>query len=178
MTVTTAPDRVSVFVGATDQLADIARQAAAHPAFGFLFDLGTVAALTRVVGDVPREITRLCEQADPAGTCFEMISLSPDALADHVALRGELERRAAASAVCVVLVPDKSELPPLVLVCGATVPSMGVQAECDPKRLLATFAYLAGTPSPDDDSLFTEPTVAASIMEEKLSDRLKQLYGE
>jgi hypothetical protein len=169
---------ISVYVGKTDQLTDIARLGPAHPVFGGLFDQGTVAALCGLGTDVPAAITRVCRQVDPDGTRLHVAEIPHD-LGESDGVRALLESKAAAAAVCVVLAGDAQDGPhPLVVVSGTIVPAMGVVPDCDLARLRATLAHLAGRPEPDSESLFTEPAVPDSLMEEQLSERLKQLYGE
>ncbi|OLF10597.1 hypothetical protein BLA60_15595 [Actinophytocola xinjiangensis] len=169
---------ISVYVVMTDQLKDIAAAGAEHPVFGGLFDQGTVAALTGFGTDVADEIGQVCREVDLDGTRLRVATISLDtSTADD--LRELLEGEASAAAVCVVLAGTGSDpLPPLLVVAGTVVPAMGVVPDCDRARLVVTFEHLVGQPDPDQDSLFTEPAVPESLMEEQLSERLKQLYGE
>lgn len=168
----------TVYLAVTDQIADVVRDGADHSVLGALFDLGTVAALTGYEQDPAAQITRLCRQADPEGGTLRLTTLSDDRLRAGTDLRAELEKGIADAAVCVILVPPDAAQPPLALVSGVVLPAMGVTADCPPERLLATFRHLAGSPEWQTETLFTETVVPASIMEEQLSERLRQLYGE
>jgi hypothetical protein len=162
-----------VYVLDTDQGAEVLRQGPAHPVLGGLIDIGTSAWL----------------DADPPPGPADLAALSSGVAPDRVrvvhhdgplspALRAELERAAAQQPVLVaVALPEGAPGGWLLIMAGPDLPAMGQVGGCDPGKLSASLLVALG--EPQEDSLFTEPVPGFDDrQEERLSDRLRQLYGE
>ena len=152
----------------------IAYLTAEHPVFGEVFDTGTYAPLIDVVDDPLIEVESACAQVDDGRGILRAVRAAVDDFT-----RERLGTATATGRVGLVFADDRADVPALIVFCGPGLPVMGAQPECDPERLRASLRELVGDPADQDvDSLFTESDLAPSLFEERLNDRLKQLYGE
>jgi hypothetical protein len=158
--------------------ADLARalvEGPAHPVLGGLIDIGTCVPLEPAKADVHSVVADACvdlaatgpttvRRADPLGEGF----------------RAEVEARASRGPVFVVVVDPAGHTVPFVLAAGPELPAMGLLPPCGLDRVVVSLRFASGTVGVDHgETIFTEPAFAAdAVEEERLSDRLRQLYGE
>ncbi|MBO4208396.1 hypothetical protein [Micromonospora echinofusca] len=161
---------VTVYLVDSPDAVDVWRAGAAHPVLGGLIDLGTAAPLV-VPGSttVRREVTDCCAELGAAVELVEVTGPLPSSLRD------ELETGSGKAPVFVVVLLAATDA--LVVACGPDLPSMGMLPPADPALLRASLRTALG--DVQDESMFTEPHVDADAEEERrLSERLRQLYGE
>jgi hypothetical protein len=162
---------VTVYLLQSPGALDVMQTGAAHPVLGGLIDLGTVAPLaTRPDGTRPEDVRICCEELAPGVRVVERGGPLT------AALRDELETLSAKEPLLVVLfLPDDGAA--LVVACGPELPSMGPVPACDVPQFRASLLVAMG--QPQENSLFAEPQFAFDQdNEDRLSDRLRQLYGE
>jgi hypothetical protein len=165
----------TIYLLRVSNLRTIVHLAAEHAVFGETFDTGTYAPLIDVFDEPLTEVTRICQEIDGGRA---LLRAEP---AEEAGFNRErLEKEAAAHPLGLIFAETaRDDLPALALFCGPGLPIMGAQPECDPARLRATMRELIGDPAEEGvDSLFSEPYLAPSLFEERLNDRLRQLYGE
>jgi hypothetical protein len=143
---------------------------ASHPAYGAILDLGSYGWLAEPWSRATAEDWRgLVATIDPSGERLELSEL--DGAAERERLEAGLDERAL---VLVVTGGDSS----LVAVAGGGLPSMGFVASVDADVLVRSLELVAGRRASVDGTLFAEPAVSTSGEEERLRERLRQLYGE
>ena len=145
----------------------------AYEALGGLADVGTEAAL-----EAPLEaIAALCDSVG----AVRLARGSIDSAESAAGLRAELERRASREPVFALAGAGARSATGMatwrVVVAGPDLPSMGPSPPCDLARLEASLRYALGDRAAHDESLFSEPA-AGEAADERLLERLRQLYGE
>jgi elongation factor P--beta-lysine ligase len=168
---------VRVWLIDSADVAGVLRQGGAHPVLGGLLDIGTSATLRPDTADArsPADIIEtFCAQLNE-----EVLVIRVQGLHTR-RLRDELEMAALASPVFAVIFPaaDSGESP-LVAAAGPALPAMGFIDECDVATFEASVWFALGKADMAPATLFTEPPSGADQREdERLDERLRQLYGE
>jgi hypothetical protein len=141
-----------------------------HPAYGAILDLGSYGRPAEPWDRAtPEDWRGLVTSVDPGGERLELTEL--DGAPERERLEAGLDERA------LVLVVTDGESS-LLAVAGGGLPSMGSVGSVDADVVVRSLELVAGRRASVEGTLFAEPTVSTAGEEERLRERLRQLYGE
>jgi hypothetical protein len=154
------------------EIAEVMRQGGSHPLLGGLLEQGTYC---RVVG-AGLGAGEMCGLFAAAGEEAARRRLPIAVCAEPPA--ADLERARQQGALCLVVV-DGAAGPPLAILCGRGLPILGAVQPCTLADLEHTWISLAGgVPQGGRHLLHEQPEAWDLQLERKLTERLRELYGE
>ena len=164
---------MEVIVGSltVPDLEELKRQGAAHPVLGKLLNGGSSCEVHGAAAEV----------LDAARAVAAETGLPVTAAGD---LGGEgaagLERRGGGAALCLIVSDGAGRSGPLAVLYGRSLPALGTIPACTLEDLRSTWISLAGgTPQGGGRHLLHEqPEAWDADLEQQLTQRLRQLYGE
>lgn len=164
---------MEVIVGSltVPDLEELKRQGAAHPVLGKLLNGGSSCEVDGVAAEI----------LDAARAAAAETGLPLSVAGD---LGGEdaagLERLAGSAALCVIVSGGAEKSRPLAVLYGRSLPALGTIPACTVGDLQSTWISLAGgTPKGGGRHLLHEqPEAWDPDLEQQLTQRLRQLYGE
>jgi hypothetical protein len=149
---------------ATVYLIEARAEPAIDDVLGGLIDIGTTAELA-LHGPPLDSVAALCQRLDHVHV--------EHATLDATDLRARLELGAARDPVFAIVATTRA----WVVTAGPALPSMGHAPVCDLAQLEASLRFALGDLDAQPRSLFSEPA-SLPAADERLMDRLRQLYGE
>lgn len=161
-----------------------------HPDYGPLFELGIYMSVTGLPGDVTGSEYLLGSafedlaktlgfqiERDSFGTRIldrSIFVAAPSTIIDSKRLHDCLSSE---DAVSVVFTESSSDINPLCLLVGPTITSSGAMAPCAPSDLWETWFALVGVTANVGQNLAAMGRGRGPNTEERLMERLRQLYG-
>jgi hypothetical protein len=158
-------------------LEELKRQGAAHPVLGRILNGGSWCEVNGIPATA-EGVEGIVEAVRAAAAETGLpLSLADDLGREDAA---GLERLGGSAALCVIVSDGAGRSRPLAVLYGRSLPALGAIPACTVQDLQSTWISLAGgTPKGGGRHLLHEqPEVWDPDLEQQLTQRLRQLYGE